>query len=459
MIRMSLVEAAQALKAERGGGDAVFTGVTIDSRRVEPGNLFVALRGERFDGHRFADQAVRNGASALLLSRRVPVRAPYVEVDDTRIALGRLAAHWRARVGATVVAVTGSNGKTTVKEMIASILARVGSVLATSGNLNNDIGVPLTLLRLDPSHRFSVVELGANHAGEIAALVALARPSVSVITNAAPAHLEGFGSIEGVARAKGEIFEGLPPQGTAVINADDRFASLWKALAAPRRVITFGLRSDADVFASSAEGGDRDGCQTFRLHTPMGQSVVRLPLAGQHNILNALAAAAVGCAQFVPPEAIREGLESIRSVKGRLQLVRADSGARLIDDTYNANPASLESGLQALVGFPGRKLLVLGDMAELGPEASRWHAQAGQMARELGVTGLLAVGDLSRDAVRAFGDGAEHFPDAETLVAALRPLLSSETVVLVKGSRCMRMERVVDALMERPVETAAAAGG
>jgi UDP-N-acetylmuramoyl-tripeptide--D-alanyl-D-alanine ligase len=459
MIRMSLVEAAQALNAAHGGGDAVFTGVTSDSRRVESGNLFVALRGEHFDGHGFAPQALQCGASALLLSRRVPVRAPYLEVDDTRVALGRLAAHWRARLGATVVAVTGSNGKTTVKEMIACTLARIGSVLATSGNLNNDIGVPLTLLRLDPSHRFAVIEMGANHAGEIAGLVGLSRPCVSVITNAAPAHLEGFGSIEGVARAKGEIFEGLPPQGTAVINADDRFAAFWKALAAPRRVITFGVRNGADVFALPPEEDDGDGSQTFRLHTPVGQSVVRLPLAGQHNVVNALAAAAVGCALEVPLESIKGGLESVRSVKGRLQLVRAYSGGRLIDDTYNANPASLESGLQALVRFPGRKLLVLGDMAELGPEARHWHAKAGQVARELGVTGLFAVGDLSRDAVTAFGDGADHFSDVDTLVVAILPLLSSETVVLVKGSRCMRMERVVDALMERPVEAAAAAGG
>ncbi len=450
MIRMSLAEAARVLHTQGGAGDREFRGVATDSRTLEPGNLFVALEGMRFDGHGFVDEAAARGASAALVSRTVTSRLPLLRVSDTRSALGWLAGEWRSRFDLLVLAVTGSNGKTTVKEMLSSILRQVGSVLATTGNLNNDIGVPLTLLRLEREHRYAVVEMGANHPGEIAALTELTRPAVAVVTNAAPAHLEGFGDIEGVARAKGEIFSGLSADGTCIINADDPYADLWKRLAAGRQVLTFGLAMAADVTAvlgATPRGGTASD-SAFRLVTPMGSVDLVLSLRGQHNIRNALAAAAAAAALAVPIGAIKRGLEAVTAVRGRLQPLPGIDGGLVVDDTYNANPGSLASALEALSTRPGEKVLVLGDMAELGEHGMRWHEAAGRMVRERGFTRLLAIGELSRFAVQAFGAGGEHFDDHQALVAALQTtLLHPDAVVLVKGSRRMQMERVVQALV------------
>lgn len=451
MIDMRLAQAAQVLHAELKGADAHFASVSTDTRTLQPGALFVALRGPNFDGHDFVEQARTAGAAAALVSRAVDTTLPLLLVDDTRLALGRLAAAHRAASGVPLVAVTGSNGKTTVKEMIAAILAQRGPVLATRGNLNNDIGMPLTLLQLGAEHRFAVIEMGANHPGEIAYLTSIAQPTVALITNAGPAHLEGFGSVAGVARAKAEIYAGLGPDGTAVINADDAYAGLWNELAQFRRRAHFGLRPEAEVRADPADvrfeiGADRLWT-SFRMLTPAGETDIRLPLAGEHNVRNALAAAAAALAAGVGLAEIRAGLEGMQPVKGRLHLRPGLRGVRVIDDTYNANPASLLAGIQVLAACSGTRWLVIGDMAELGEGSAQLHRTVGEQARAAGIERLYALGEQSLGAVEAFGAGARHFGTQEELIAALETDLGQESVVLVKGSRRMRMERVVEALL------------
>ena len=447
MIRMRLGEAAAALGLRAVGEDVEFHGVGTDSRTIPAGALFVAVRGPRFDGHDFVDGAMRRGAAAALVERAPNASIPFIPVRDSVRALGELAAAWRNRLrNLLLVGVTGSNGKTTVKEMAAAIFRTLGPVSATRGNLNNEIGVPLTLCDLDAGHRIAVVELGANHRGEIATLTTLARPSVGVVTQCAPAHLEGFGSIEGVARAKGELFERLPDDAAAVVNADDPFAGLWRELARPRRCISFGAGADADVRVRAASD---TGERRIALDTPAGEVKIDLALPGAHNAVNAGAAAAVAIAAGASLDAIREGLATVRPAKGRLESKRGPRGAEIIDDTYNANPVSLQAGLRVLGGRPAPRWLVLGDMAELGPEGANLHAEAGRHARCHGVERLLALGELSAEAARAFGAGATHFADCAALVDRLRYELPDGATVLVKGSRSMAMERVVEAIAER----------
>ena len=447
MIRMRLDEAAAVLGLRAVGEDVEFHGVGTDSRTIPAGALFVAVRGPRFDGHDFIDGAGRRGAAAALVERAPNASMPFIPVRDSVRALGGLAAAWRNRFrDLLLVGVTGSNGKTTVKEMVAAILRIPGPVCATRGNLNNEIGVPLTLCDLDAGHHAAVVELGANHRGEIAALTTLARPSVGVVTQCAPAHLEGFGSIEGVARAKGELFERLPDDAAAVVNADDPFAGLWRELARPRRCISFGTGTNADVRVRAASG---TGERRIALDTPAGEVEIDLALPGAHNAVNAGAAAAVAIAAGASLDAIREGLATVRPAKGRLESKRGPRGAEIIDDTYNANPVSLQAGLRVLGGKPAPRWLVLGDMAELGSEGANLHAEAGRHARCHGVERLLALGELSVEAARAFGDGATHFADRAALVDRLRDELPDGATVLVKGSRSMAMERVVEAIAGR----------
>jgi UDP-N-acetylmuramoyl-tripeptide--D-alanyl-D-alanine ligase len=458
-VMMRLSEAARAVAGELRGEDREFGAVSSDTRGLPPGALFVALKGERYDGHDFVEQAAAAGAAAAMvrdpdLRRREPGgRLPMLVVPDTRLALGRLAAHWRNKFDIPLVAVTGSNGKTTVKEMLAAILretyheSRVTNhesrVLATRGNLNNDIGVPLTLLELRSGHRFAVVEMGMNHAGEIRYLGTLARPNVALVTNAGMAHREFFDSEEGIARAKGEIFEALPERGTAVINADDRHAPLWRELAGRRRVVDFGLEQAAAV---SARYNLRFLDSEIVVKTPVGEASALLRAPGVHNVRNALAASAAAFALSVPATQIAAGLSRFPGVKGRLQVKPADRGATLIDDTYNANPDSVRAAVAVLGLAPGTRLLVLGDMGELGSGAARLHADIGEAARAGGVTRLHALGELAAHAARAFGNGALHHARLEDLVTAVREELGPQVTVLVKGSRFMRMERVVDAL-------------
>ena len=380
---------------------------------------------------------------AALVERPLAIDMPQLVVADTRLALGQLAAAWRRQLQTPLVAVTGSNGKTTVKEMCAAILSRAGSTLATRGNLNNDIGVPLTLLRLSQEHRFGVIEMGANHAGEIAYLTQLAAPQVAIITNAAPAHLEGFGSVEGVARAKGEIFSGLSDNGVAVINADDDYAGLWRELSSGSRTLCFGLAKPADVGARGL--GDVHGSE-LEVLTPLGSFHLNLPLAGRHNIMNALAAITAALALNIDFSDIAAGLESLSVVKGRLTMRAGLNGATILDDSYNANPASLHAGLEVLASCRGVRLLALGDMGELGDNAEALHRQAGNDARAMGIDGLYATGRLSRRASEAFGENGHFYEQQQQLVEALLPQLNKEVTVLVKGSRSSRMERVVEAL-------------
>lgn len=443
MMVMPLSEAAQVLDAKRWGADVIFRGISTDTRSLSEGNLFVALKGPNFDGHDYIEQARRHGAVAAAVSRVSNDKMPQLEVKDTRVALGELAAHWRSKFAIPLIAVTGSNGKTSVKEMLASILCACGETLVTQGNLNNDIGVPLTLFRLSSEHEYAVLELGANHPGEIAYLTDLARPTVGVVNNAGPAHLEGFRDVSGVAKAKGELFERLAADAVCIINADDAFADLWKSMASPRRVISFGVSAAADVCAKWT--GDISGSDVD-LMTPAGTASLRLALPGQHNVMNALAATAAALALGVALEDIVRGLAAVKPVGGRWQSQPGINGAQLIDDTYNANPASLQVALDLLCEADVETWLVLGDMGELGEEGARLHRKAGERARQAGVKRLFVLGELAAEAAEVFGDGAESFADMDELSARLREIARSGVIVLVKGSRAMRMERVVQAL-------------
>ena len=448
MIRLTLGAICEALGRPAPARDVSIEAIVTDSRKVRYGALFAALEGSHVDGHDFAASAVATGAVALLLRRPVEADAHQLVVDDVVRALGRIASLVRATANPVVIGITGSNGKTTVKEMLSSILRRQAAVLATEGNYNNEIGVPLTLFRLEPGHRYAVLEMGASRAGDIAYLAALARPDIGVVTNIGPAHLEGFGDIAGVARAKGEMFGALPESGCAILNADEPWGRTWRDMNTAGRILTFGTEAGSDVRVQSR------GAVT-RLATPAGNCDVLLTLPGEHNRMNAAAAAAAACALAVPLEAIRAGLEEVRAVPGRLNLLHTESGWTVIDDTYNANPASLYSALQVLAGMQGKAWLVLGDMKELGEDSRKLHAEVGDSARSLGVQRLFAVGEMSAHTVDAFGPGASHFADHDALIAALRAELRPGINCLVKGSRSMGMEKVVHAIAARaPVREA-----
>jgi len=441
---LELAEAAAALGLDGAQPAVSVCGVSTDSRTLQPGELFVALRGPSFDGHDFIEAARERGAAAYLVDHPVPGAEPALVVSDTRLALGRLARHWRGRFAAPLVAVTGSNGKTTVKEMLGAILGGLGPTLATRGNLNNDIGVPLTLFGLRPQHRYAVIEMGANHPGEIAYLTDIARPDVALITNAGAAHLEGFGSVAGVARAKGEIYAGLGPEGVAVVNADDTYAGLWDGLSAAHRRIHFALDAEAEVRAGWRPSGSGS---EMSVHTPMGVFEVHLPLAGRHNAMNALAACAAASALNCPTEAMRAGLAGLRPVPGRLVRRAALGGAELIDDTYNANPGSLQAALDVLAACEGERWFVLGDMAELGETGADLHAEAGERARAAGIERLYCLGALAARACERFGAGARGFDSRQALVEALRGDLHAGVTVLLKGSRRIKLDEVVAALV------------
>ncbi len=432
-----------------GGHTAQVGGVCTDSRQLRHGELFIALHGPNFDGHRFATAAAHAGAAAILAQSALADSpgVPVIQVADTRIALGRLAAWWRDRFDGPLIALTGSNGKTTVKEMIAAILRAAcddaAEVLATEGNLNNDIGMPLTLLKLTPRHRYAVIEMGMNHVGEIDYLARIARPDVALVNNAQRAHVGELGDLATIAKSKGEIFAGLRAGGVAIINADDPHADYWRALTRAHRQITFGLRG-GDV---RGEFSDAAGRSQLQAGTPSGPLTIDLNVPGEHNARNALAATAAAVAVGVPLAAVARGLVGYTGTKGRLQHKRGLRGALLIDDTYNANPDSMRAALEVLARAAGARLFVMGDMGELGTEAPALHAEIGARARALGVQTLLAFGQLSLNAVEAFGAGANHFADLDTLIATARELCSPGMTVLVKGSRFMRMERVVDALL------------
>ena len=447
MMRVS--GAAFALGVEHRGGNPLFTSVGTDSRDVKPGALFIALRGKHFDAHHYLAAAQAAGALAAMVdvagAALAPPSLPLIIVNDTHKGLTQLAYAWRSRFTGPLVALTGSSGKTTVKEMLAAILRETAdsAVLATRGNLNNEIGVPLTLLELRAGHRWAVIELGMNHSGEISRLSRLARPDVALINNAGRAHIEHLGSEEAIARAKGEIFDGLSSKGIAVINADDAYAKLWQELCNKNKCLRFGLVQPAEVSARyELRALDSD----IHIKSPAGEVSATINAPGLHNVRNALAACAAAIALEAPLAAIATGLSRYAGVKGRLQRKAAHAGATLMDDTYNANPESTRAAIDVLARAHGRRLLVLGDMGELGEREAACHTEAGAYARAAGIETLYALGDLSAHTVAAFGAGAQHFATIEELLTALQVELAPGVTVLVKGSRFMKMERVVDVL-------------
>ncbi len=445
MIGRQLSELARVLDLAPPVQDVRIEAIETDSRKAAEGTLFAALPGTRVDGHDFAADAVERGAVALLLQQPLelasPRPVPQLVVDDVLLALGSIAAYIRQQLNPVVAGITGSNGKTTVKEMLASILRQRHEVLATKGNFNNELGVPLTLFGLEARHRFAVLEMGASKAGDIAYLAKIAQPDVGVITNVGPAHLEGFGSEEGVARAKGEMYASLPPGGCAVINGQQPWSDIWHGMNTAGRTLTFGINERFDISASRA-GSDA------HLETPEGSFTARLSLPGDHNLANAAAATAAAIALQIPIPDIQAGLENVLPVPGRLYQINTAAGWTVIDDTYNANPASLYSALQVLAGMDGTAWLVLGDMKELGENSRKLHAEVGDAARSLGVNRLFATGELAAHTVDAFGQGAQHFASRSELLRALESELHAGVICLVKGSRSMGMEHIVHAITD-----------
>lgn len=449
---LTLSELTNALEARLIGADASFDGVSIDSRAIQPGQLFIALTGPRFDGHDYLNDVAGKGAVAALVEREVADSAlPQLLVKDTRQALGQLGALNRAAFTQPVAAVTGSSGKTTVKEMLASILRTRGPVLATRGNLNNDLGVPLTLIELAPEHTSAVIELGASRLGEIAYTVGLTKPHVAILNNAGTAHVGEFGGPEKIVEAKGEIIEGLAADGIAVLNLDDKAFGIWKTRAAGRQVLTFALSNSEANFHASDLATDARGCPAFNVHTPEGSERVQLNLLGTHNVANALAAAAAAHALGVSLFGIATGLGAVQPVKGRTVAQLAKNGIRVIDDTYNANPTSMCAAVDILAGFSGRTVLVLGDIGELGDWAEQGHRDVGEYARGK-VSALYAVGPNMVHAVNAFGEQAQHFGTQAELIQALAAEQDTNTTILIKGSRSAAMENIVAALCGSSLE-------
>ncbi|MEX2498347.1 MAG: UDP-N-acetylmuramoyl-tripeptide--D-alanyl-D-alanine ligase [Wenzhouxiangellaceae bacterium] len=444
MIRFELNKAASITggrlhRCPAGSGPEAFDGMTQDTRVLKRGNLYAALQGERVDGHRFIDDAAGKGAAAALVSRQVDAAIAQIVVDDVVQAMGALARAWRQALQVQVAAITGSNGKTTVKTMLAAILRRSAPTLATRGNYNNEIGVPLTLAALGEQHRFGVIEMGCGKPGDIEYLTTLAGPDVGIVTNAGPAHLERLGSIDGVARTKGELFAALGAGQVAVINRDDDFFQYWRGLCTDSRQISFGRSDKADVRLEQDGGAEV-------VVTPSGRFELKLALPGEHNRMNALAASAGALALGVEVEMIAAGLAEVDSLPGRLAEREMSGGWRLIDDSYNANPASLYAGLQVLAARPGNRWLALGEMAELGDYSTRLHREIGCAARDLGIARLFVIGAHAEAAAHAFGPGGEAFADLESMSARMQALLESDVVCLVKGSRSSHMERLIDRL-------------
>lgn len=448
MISVTLSQLANILNGELKGADITLDAVTTDTRKLTPGCLFVALKGERFDAHDFADQAKAGGAGALLVSRPLDIDLPQLIVNDTRLAFGELAAWVRQQVPARVVALTGSSGKTSVKEMTAAILSQCGNTLYTAGNLNNDIGVPMTLLRLTPEYDYAVIELGANHQGEIAWTVSLTRPEAALVNNLAAAHLEGFGSLAGVAKAKGEIFTGLPENGIAIMNADNNDWLNWQSVIGSRKVWRFSPNAANSDFTATNIHVTSHGTE-FTLQTPTGSVDVLLPLPGRHNIANALAAAALSMSVGATLDAIKTGLANLQAVPGRLFPIQLAENQLLLDDSYNANVGSMTAAVQVLAEMPGYRVLVVGDMAELGADSDACHVQVGEAAKAAGIDRVLSVGKQSHAISTASGAG-EYFADKSALITRLKSLIAEQQVItiLVKGSRSAAMEEVVRALQE-----------
>ncbi|WP_284452363.1 UDP-N-acetylmuramoyl-tripeptide--D-alanyl-D-alanine ligase [Methylophaga thalassica] len=444
-LQLPLKQIAEIVSADMPIVDVTVTGAVIDSRKVTPGDLFIAFKGEHVDGHEYVAKARESGAVAALVSEYQDDELPQIKVDDVRVAFAQIARAWLAECKAKVVAITGSNGKTSLKEMVKAILAEVGTVSATQGNLNNDLGVPLTVCRIDKNDDYAVIEMGTNHPGEIAYLMSIVSPDVSVINNIAAAHLEGLGSEEGIAREKGSIYQGLKQNGVAVVNADMPYDSIWQPLIADRKTIRFALQNNADIYAEYIQ--PEPASSHFLVHIDGVNHHMTLPLPGLHNVSNALAAIAVSVALDIPVDAMVRGLNKIQAVPHRLQMRKGLSDSRLIDDTYNANPGSYLRALETLAGFQEPRWLVLGDFGELGDEADAIHQTMGLQAKSAGVTTLFTVGEKSQLAAAAFGDNAIHFEDVQTLQQLLQNTLTADVTCLIKGSRFMQLDKLADALV------------
>lgn len=445
---MALQQATEIVNGEMHGNDVSFASISTDSRQLKPGDLYIALQGERFDGHDFIQQAQHAGAVAAIVQTDISTALPYIKVDNTRHALGRLAAARRQAFSGPLIAITGSNGKTTVKEMLAAILQKQGDVLMTQGNFNNDIGLPLTLLGLQQQD-YAVIEMGANHRGEIAYLTDIAKPDIALITNAGPAHLEGFGSVQDVAEAKAEIYQGLSDNGVAIINRDDIYSDYWFSLCEKRSTVDFSLRDKAATVYGEWKPAEQGG--QLKVWHDGNMFRIALKVYGKHNAMNALAAIAVAVTLQIPVEKISDALQAFEPVEGRLKLHQVSPSLVVIDDTYNANPASLSAGIEVLKQLPGEHWLVLGDMGELGRDAIRLHFDAGIKARRAGISRLLAVGEDSQHAVDAFGEGAQLFDNKDELMTFIKLHQTAALGVLVKGSRFMHMEEIVKQLTEETV--------
>lgn len=448
MIKTDLTTLAHVLNAQLIGENTDISAVSTDTRKLDQGSLFVALVGARFDAHDFYDVAQQSGASALVVSRKVSASIPQLLVADTRIALGQLGAWVKQQSQVKTVAITGSCGKTTVKEMLASILSRKGNTLATSGNFNNDIGVPLTLLRLTPEYDFAVIELGANHIGEIAYTTALTQPDVAMVTNLAAAHLEGFGSMEGVAKAKGEIFQGLQPGSVALINQDSNGQSLWQDVLADKKC-RYISTSGTETLSVNNLYANEDGCWSFDLEVDSKQGHIRLPVPGEHNISNALmaATAALSFAEISMDDVVA-GLAEMKSVKGRTCITYPRQGLRLIDDTYNASVPAMKAAIDLLASYPEHTLLVLGDMAEMGSHSATMHAEVADHAKQATITQVFTTGPAS--AAISDACGGQHFEEKSALIQrVVEEMKKNQNItILVKGARGMAMEEVVAAIEE-----------
>jgi UDP-N-acetylmuramoyl-tripeptide--D-alanyl-D-alanine ligase len=452
---MMMSQLASVLDGKLHGSDVEFDGVSKDTRDIRPGSLYVALVGERFDGHDFIAQAMTAGAAGALVSHVCQHELPQVEVDDTRIGLGRLAAWWRNQFQGKVIGITGSNGKTSVKEMCKHILgsyAGNGSVLATRGNLNNDIGMPMMLLELGQQYEYAVIEMGANHVGEIGYLTHIARPHVALVNNVGPAHLEGFGSLDNIATAKGEIYDGLVEGGVAVVNIDDCYGDQWfqacSANAQIGSVFTFSMKdANANLYAEKAGHGH------YRLHCAGDTSELMMNVPGEHNVMNSLAAISATINVGVPLQKAVECLTGFENIGGRLTEKQSSLGFRVIDDTYNANPLSVRAAIDVLAEFTGPKVLVLGDMAELGDDRNRLHREIGEYTRDRGIDQLFVAGDLVQYTAEGFGENANYFTGKADLINALMNVLTGDEVVLVKGSRSAAMEEVVERILTHDKNT------
>lgn len=449
-MKMMLSEIADSMQGILTGEDVAITSVSIDTKTLTPGQLYVAIKGRNFDGNDFVAEAEQAGAIAAIVRKGIKPSVSHISVDDTRLALAELAGAWRKKSPVSVVGITGSNGKTTVKEMVAAILSVKGETLFTQGNLNNDIGVPLTLLRLNEQHRYAVIEMGANHPGEIEYSSHYVQADVVLITNVGAAHIEGFGSVDGVAKAKGEIIQTLKQDGVAILNKDDDYFDYWKSVAGTKNIVSFGLDDRATVSAHSVTTKiiNNEFATAFELVTANQTLTVNLKLAGRHNVVNALAATAACLALDFDLLQIKQGLESVKPVTGRLQPLVSRLGNIVLDDTYNANAASLKAGLDVLATIGGETWLALGAFGELGPESPKIHEVIGEMIKKSGVVRLLATGADAKNTVKKFGTGADFFDTQDELITVLNKELKGNEVILVKGSRSQRMENVVAAIVE-----------